>query len=45
MQQNILFANLTNADCKYSIRTKLKLPTYITFKENIETESYITNLD
>ncbi len=34
-------ANLRNVDWKNSILTKPKLQTFITFKENIETESYI----
>ncbi len=33
--------NLRNADWKDSLPTKPKLPTYVKFKENIETESYI----
>ncbi len=41
MQQNVFFVNLWNADCKNSLPTKPKLRTYVKFKENIETESYI----
>ncbi len=34
-------ANLRNADWKNSVITKPKLQTYVTFKENMQTESYI----